>query len=277
MTPRTTPLRRGLVSARTRRKNPASDAPCRDAPGAETPEAPPEPLPPAPRQKDRPLRLEAPSIDGCPLTERFRARLERGPATVPRTWPFESGFRRSFALRSWEEGLDSAASASSRPRAHGAARRPSTSATETIHKHDLGPTEPLASYETYGFRRTSRGPREGSRALCRAAKPSGHGSGACARRLSPPRPAPLAALARAEGFAPTRLARTPLVVRPGFRGTGEVPRTSESTQRIPIPRAENRPRDALSLRPEQGRLTHVSAKIRALRRTRGAFRPPNLP
>lgn len=119
-------------------EEPASDAPCHDTP---------EPKPLKHRQSRFPLpfvkragfysskRLPSTSVRSPPA---FRGRLERGPATDPRTWPSEVGFRRFFALRYDEEGLDSAASASSRSRALGAARRLSTSAIETIRKHDLG-------------------------------------------------------------------------------------------------------------------------------------------
>jgi hypothetical protein len=169
-------------------EEPASDAPCHGAPEPKPLKHRQSRLTPTLRQKGRLVRLEAPSLDRCPLTNRFRGRLERGPATDPRTWPSEVGFRRFFALRYDEEGLDSAASASSRSRALGAARRLSTSAIETIRKHDLGTDgTPPEQNERPTFARRAL-PWEGSRAPCGAAKPSGHGSGAEVRRLAPTHP-----------------------------------------------------------------------------------------
>lgn len=57
-----------------------------------------------------PKRLPSTS---CPLGTGSRRHLDRGPATGSRVLPPETGFRRSFALRYDEEGLDPAAFASS--------------------------------------------------------------------------------------------------------------------------------------------------------------------
>ena len=89
----------------------ASDAPCRGA-GGRNPCRRQDPFRPffvKRRGFPGPKRLSSTS---CPLDDRFRDRLEREPATVPRALPPGTGFRRSFALRYDEEGLDPAASAS---------------------------------------------------------------------------------------------------------------------------------------------------------------------
>lgn len=76
-------------------------------------DTPPEPLPPRLRQKMRFSRPEAPSIDECPLGRPLSRVAEPRARHRPRAWPPEPGFRCSFVLRYEEEGLDSAASASS--------------------------------------------------------------------------------------------------------------------------------------------------------------------
>jgi len=83
------------------------------APGAETPVTARTPSAPTSSKEgvfEGPKRLSSTS---CPLDNRFHECLEREPATVPRALPPKTGFRRSFALRYDEEGLDPAASASS--------------------------------------------------------------------------------------------------------------------------------------------------------------------
>jgi hypothetical protein len=99
-------------SAASEEEEPASDAPCRSAPDR-SPEHCQDRFPRLFVKRDAfhgPKRLSSTS---CPLGHRFRGNLERGPATVPRVLPPEAGFRRSFALRYDEEGLDPAASVSS--------------------------------------------------------------------------------------------------------------------------------------------------------------------
>jgi len=96
-------------------EDPASDTPVA-APWSRNSRTSPEPLLSSLRQKKRLSRPGAPSTDELPTRcIAFTMPLEREPATVPRTLPFATGFRRSFALRYDEEGLDSAASASSSP------------------------------------------------------------------------------------------------------------------------------------------------------------------
>lgn len=102
----------GCFQPRARRTKCASDAPCRGA-GGRNPCRRQDPFRPffVKRRGFRgPKRLSSTS---CPLDNRFRDCLEREPATVPRALPPVTGFRRSFALRYDEEGLDPAASASS--------------------------------------------------------------------------------------------------------------------------------------------------------------------
>jgi hypothetical protein len=142
------PLTRRPSSRPCQRANeeeePASDAPCRGAPG-------PKPL------KHRQNRFFPPFVKraglygskrlpstGVHSPTAFAIGSDADPPPFLETLPSEAGFRRSFALRYDEEGLDSAASASSRSRALGAARRPSNSAIETFRKHDLGTDGTLA-------------------------------------------------------------------------------------------------------------------------------------
>jgi hypothetical protein len=143
---------------------------------------------------------------------RFTDRLERGPATVSRTLPPGTGFRRSFALRYIEEGLDPAASASSSlagarrhaplvdfcnrnaPQARPANRR------NPVRASTLRACARRAAV-TIGFTGSFR---SGEAELSRVRDWN-------RLRLSPSSPAPLGALARVESFAPTRLARTPPV------------------------------------------------------------------
>jgi hypothetical protein len=146
---------------------------------------------------------------------RFTDRLERGPATVSRTLPPGTGFRRSFALRYIEEGLDPAASASSSlpgarrhaplvdfcnrnaPQARPANRRNPVRGARSANDHDR-----FTGSFRIGEAELSR-VRDWNRL-----------------RLSPSSPAPLAALARVESFAPTRLARTPPVAGLGISMAG---------------------------------------------------------
>lgn len=131
------------------------------------------------RQKKRLSRPGTPSTDELPTRcIAFTMPLEREPATVPRTSPFAAGFRRSFALRYDEEGLDSAASAGSSP----AGARCHTPLVDILQSKRSASTtgesmEPILCARTTNSR-PLRDPQEGSPAPFRAAKPSGHGSGA---------------------------------------------------------------------------------------------------
>ena len=137
------------------------------------------PLPSPLRQKKQLSRPEAPSTDELPARRAaFTTPLEREPATVPRTLPSAAGFRRSFALRSRGgrtrlrrfRGLF--ARGRTVPRA---ARRLLQSKRTTSTTGES--TEPVLSARTTNFR-PLRDPQEGSPSPFRAAKPSGHGSGA---------------------------------------------------------------------------------------------------
>lgn len=77
---------------------PTSDAPCRasTSPGNPSGLEEPAPLPPPPRQKERSLRLRAPSTDKC-SQERLPPHPLKEPATVIGILPPQSSFRRCFA------------------------------------------------------------------------------------------------------------------------------------------------------------------------------------
>jgi hypothetical protein len=126
------------------------------------------------------------SSTSCPLGVRFRDRLERGPATVPRTLPPATGFRRSFALRSEEEGLDPAAFASSSP----ASARCHAPLVDFCNRNDpqarpwIDGTRSAISHPPLARRARTR--KNGSPVPFGATKPRSHGSGAVVdRRLAP--------------------------------------------------------------------------------------------
>jgi len=130
---------------------------------------------------------------------------------VPWTLPSRTGFRRSFALRCNEEGLDSAASASSSP----AGVRCHAPLVDFCNRNEpqarpANRWNPILSARTTNFR-PLRDPQEGSPLLSERRSRVVTGQGPIRLWLSPLPAAPPGALARAESFAPTRLARTPRV------------------------------------------------------------------
>lgn len=77
-------------------------------------------------------RSRAPSVDKCFCS----ALAEPKPATDLEAWPPRSGFRHSFAGLVSEGRLDARPPRAHHPRVSDAKRRSSTSAIDTIHKHD---------------------------------------------------------------------------------------------------------------------------------------------
>jgi hypothetical protein len=207
----------------------------------------------------------------------FTVHLERGPATDPRVLPPAVGFRRSFALRYDEEGLDPAAFASSSP----ASARCHAPLVDFCNRNDPqarpGPTEPARDFAPAACA-PSVDTEGGSPSPFGAAKPSAHGSGAgyrfagfrlsnpstsrraCARRELRPNPIGSDTSCRGPAIWPAGVAGSMLSNPPGDHRVRDV-----------------RPRDALSLRLEQGRLPRPSAKKDAFRCTRGAFLCRNSP
>jgi len=161
----------------------------------------------------------------------------------PRTLPSEPGFRRSFAPRYDEEELDPAAFASSSP----ASARRHTPLVDFCNRNDpqarpanrRNPPRGLAPPAFAG----SADAWNGSSAPFGATRPSCQGSGTgWEMQLSPQHPpAPLAALARSESLAPTRLARTPPVVDSGPRWPEWPSRSVEPTLRWPPLSRDHRP------------------------------------
>jgi hypothetical protein len=161
-----------------------------------------------------PKRLPSTS---CPLGDRSRDRLERGPATGPRVLPPQAGFRRSFAPHYDEEGLDLAAFASSSL----ASARCHAPLVDFCNRNDpqarpANRWNPLPRSRTPCFRK-ERG--RGRRFMRSFRSDEAELSRVRGWKMDPSAlawrsPAPLAALARTESFAPTRLARTPPVVDP---------------------------------------------------------------
>jgi hypothetical protein len=148
-----------------------------------------------------PKRLPSTS---CPLGDRFRDRLERGPATGPRVLPPQAGFRRSFAPHYDEEGLDLAAFASSSL----ASARCHAPLVDFCNRND-----PQARRRIAGTRFPDLAPfafassadaEDGSYAPFGATKPSCHGSGAgkWILRLSPGDPQLLSPRLRAARASP---------------------------------------------------------------------------
>jgi hypothetical protein len=216
--------------------------------------APPGPLPSPLRQKKRLSRPEAPSTDELPARcAAFTTRLEREPATVPWTLPSRTGFRRSFALRYDEEGLDFAASASSSL----AGVRCHAPLVDFCNRNEpqarpANRWNPVLCARTTNFR-PLRDPQEGSPLLSERRSRVVTGQGPIRLWLSPLPAAPPGALARAESFAPTRLARTPPVAGSRCRWPEGPAQSLEPTQRPAFAFAKiDRPRDALSLRHRAG-------------------------
>lgn len=207
--------------------------------------------------------------------------LEREPATDPRVSPPEPGFQRSFAPRYDEEGLDSAASASSSltgarcrallvdfcnrnvPQARPANRRNPC--------HALAPLpRPLVALR---FREIALGARStaGFTPPYGAMKPSGHGSEAevdSGFRLGPQRPSVRLRASRAspQPDCPGHLLSwtRELVGRRANSPVRAHPANTSLARRA-------RPLDVLAHRLEQGRFPLVSAKKQAFHDTRGAF------
>jgi hypothetical protein len=191
----------------------ASDAPCRGA-------GRPKPLDTTRTASATPSSKEMGFTARSAFPRRVSARRLLSPAPRtrtrhrPRVLPPEPGFRRSFAPRYDEEELDPAAFTSSSP----ASARRHTPLVDFCNRNDpqarpanrRNPPRGLAPPAFAG----SADAWNGSSAPFGATRPSCHGSGTgWDVRLSPRRPpAPLAALARSESLAPTRLARTPPVV-----------------------------------------------------------------
>jgi len=154
----------------------------------------------------------------------FAARFCEGPATVRPALPPSAGFRRSFAPRACAERA--------RPRLDPSGSSPLGGRGQTPLVDFCNRSDPRAPLRTV---RTSPTPRKVTRArsgccprrsggTCEwrpapspfgvdaGSQPRSHGSGALRGRC--PRAASLATIARREGFAPTRSARTPPVANP---------------------------------------------------------------
>jgi hypothetical protein len=183
-------------------------------------------------KKKRLSRPEAPSTDELPARcAAFTTPLEREPATVPWTLPSRTGFRRSFALRYSEEGLDSAASASSSL----AGVRCHAPLVDFCNRNDpqarpANRWNPVLCARTTDFR-PLRDPQGGSPLLSERRSRVVTGQGPIRLWLSPLPAAPPGALARVESFAPTRLARTPPVAGSRRRWPEGPAQSLEPTQR----------------------------------------------
>jgi hypothetical protein len=199
---------------RARRKNEPLTLPVATPPGR-SPPPPPGPLPPPLRQKRWVSRPEAPSLDKLPA----RRSLSRPPRTRTRhrTGGFATRGRLPTLFRPslHEDGLDPAAFASSSL----ASARCHAPLVDFCNRNDPqarlrieGTRFPISRDRSRDHADTEVGPS----APFGVTKPSCHGSGAgkwsLGSRLATP--APLAALARTESLAPTRLARTPPVADP---------------------------------------------------------------
>jgi len=262
-----------VCSTANEEEEPASDAPCRDAPG-------PKPLDAARTVSTASSSKETASSIRSAFPRRvparrsaFANRLGREPATVPRARPPEIGFRRSFALRCIEEGLDPAASASSSL----AGARRHAPLVDFCYRNvpQARPTNrgnPRPCARTSSFR-PLRDPREGSPSPFRAAKPSGHGSGAeCRRRFR----------FRLQ-LLPTRLRAPRAWPQPDWLGhlmsrirdlvgrRGQLDRSNPPDDR-PAFTETLAPEARLRVASRKGRLPHAPAKRRTFRRTQGAFR-----
>jgi hypothetical protein len=170
-----------------------SDTPCRDVLRAFRRAARHrDRLPPGLVKGQGSERSRMPSIDECPLgpppSFRNTSALEREPATGPRAWPpvtrLPTLFRRPAPWRGW---LDrDRFRALFTPGRFLATRRSSTSAIETIRKHDLRTSKPDAHGGRSAFTELlsrSTGPHfDGAAPVSRRdsteAEPSSHGSGA---------------------------------------------------------------------------------------------------
>lgn len=107
----------------------------------------PGPFPSTVRQHDRLSEPRAPSIDRCPLDLLAQASICVGTrhrsARLCHRESASDAFSHPVCSRTWK--LDpSSVPRTLRSRSRGATRRLSTSATESIHEHDLEPIEPRA-------------------------------------------------------------------------------------------------------------------------------------